>query len=70
MITIEKSRLYLYDNKYKKAIKELDALIKKYPVDADLYVLRGDIKKQIKQTLIRRLITYLCLSLSLKRRRI
>ena len=50
MITVEKSRLYLYDGKEKKAIKELDALIKKYPVDADLYVLRGDIKKQIKQT--------------------
>lgn len=49
MITIEKSRLYIYDNKYKKAIKELDALIKKYSVDADLYVLRGDIKMQSKQ---------------------
>ena len=49
MITIEKSRLYIYDSKYKKAIKELDALIKKYPVDADLYVLRGDIKMQTKQ---------------------
>ena len=48
MITVEKTRLYVYDDKYKKAIKELDALIKKYPVDADLYVLRGDIKMQIK----------------------
>ncbi len=49
MITIEKSRLYIYDGKHKKAIKEIDALIKKYPVDADLYVLRGDIKKEIKE---------------------
>lgn len=50
MITVEKTRLYVYEGKYKKAIKELDALIKKYPVDADLYVLCGDIKMQIKQT--------------------
>lgn len=49
MITVEKSRLYLYDNKHKKAIKELDLLIKKYPIDADLYVLRGDIKKDINE---------------------
>ena len=47
MISVEKSRLYIYDNKHKKAIKEIDALIKKYPIDADLYVLRGDIKKEI-----------------------
>jgi tetratricopeptide (TPR) repeat protein len=49
MISVEKSRLYIYDNKHKKAIKVLDDLIKKYPIDADLYVLRGDIKMQIKQ---------------------
>lgn len=48
MISVEKSRLYIYQKKYKKAIKEIDALIKKYPIDADLYVLRGDIKMEIK----------------------
>lgn len=49
MISIEKSRLYLYENNHKKAIKVIDELIKKYPIDADLYVLRGDIKKDIKE---------------------
>lgn len=49
MISVEKSRLYIYDNKHKKAIRVLDDLIKKYPIDADLYVLRGDIKKEIKK---------------------
>lgn len=48
MISVEKSRLYIYDNKHKKAIKVIDDLIKKYPIDADLYVIRGDIKREIK----------------------
>ena len=48
MISVEKSRLYIYDKKHKKAIKVIDGLIKKYPIDADLYVLRGDIKQEIK----------------------
>jgi tetratricopeptide (TPR) repeat protein len=48
MIPVEKSRLYIYDNKHKKAIKVIDDLIKKYPIDADLYVIRGDIKREIK----------------------
>ena len=50
MISVEKSRLYIYDKKHKKAIKVIDGLIKKYPIDADLYVLRGDIKQEIKNT--------------------
>ena len=49
MISIEKSRLYVYDKKHNKAIKEIDILIKKYPIDADLYVLRGDIKREINE---------------------
>ena len=48
MISVEKSRLYIYDNKHKKAIKVIYDLIKKYPIDADLYVIRGDIKREIK----------------------
>lgn len=50
MISVEKSRLYIYSKKHKKAIKVIDGLIKKYPIDADLYVLRGDIKQEIKDT--------------------
>ena len=49
MISVEKSRLYVYDKKHKKAIKVIDDLIKKYPIDADLYVLRGDIKMEINK---------------------
>lgn len=50
IISVEKSRLYIYDNKPRKAIKVLDELIKKYPIDADLYVLRGDIRMEIKDS--------------------
>ena len=49
MISIEKSRLYIYEKKHKKAIKVIDGLIKKYPIDADLYVLRGDIQREIRK---------------------
>ena len=48
IVTKEKARLYLYINNYKKAIKTVDGLIKKYPVDADLLVFRGEIKMQTK----------------------
>lgn len=42
LISFEKVRLYASQKKYKKAINTLNDLIEKYPIDTELYVMRGE----------------------------
>jgi tetratricopeptide (TPR) repeat protein len=42
LISFEKVRLYASQKKYKKAINTLNDLIEKYPIDTELYVIKGE----------------------------